>query len=532
MNNTALWIAIAITFVLNLIITIVLRMNERKSKALKVLKDNIQSFRSEVGATVDRIRTDTLDAVNKVDQKRKEAEDTIQRMKETLDLLFVHSKELNDLEEVCNNYRIALQKLKIETEQAEARITDVKMQVAEAEKIREFADKFQEDAENTINKVQDQRSEMARFVASSEQNLKAMAHKQESENEAMLASFKDELDKEKQELEELSEKERTSIELLSSDFETKAKEILESTIERVDRIEENLGKTESKLNAYRDEGEALSRDFNLKAETLSGEIDQKISLAIEDIKSASEERKNSIEETLREKEDEVSKAIDDFSDRLSYRVLESQKRVDEIEKKSDQLIDRLSNEIDKISSKAKRVLADDIESAISKSDEEIKRIRESSKEILDKMSDTASQSVDSFDLIQRGTGEKIEETLETLQGLKGKIVESQNELSRLSEELIVKKEELWKEDKKKGDLSNELKKLRGEIQDAEEEFRNTHSKRIKEEAKLVELKMSQKEVEKIKGESVEKAKKPQERIEVYSDEDFSSEDEDIDLSDD
>ena len=130
MNNTALWIAIAITFVLNLIITIVLRMNERKSKALKVLKDNIQSFRSEVGATVDRIRTDTLDAVNKVDQKRKEAEDTIQRMKETLDLLFVHSKELNDLEEVCNNYRIALQKLKIETEQAEARITDVKMQVA------------------------------------------------------------------------------------------------------------------------------------------------------------------------------------------------------------------------------------------------------------------------------------------------------------------------------------------------------------------------------------------------------------------
>ena len=129
---------IAISVLVNLIITLVIRRKDRDQKTIKNINNQIQTFRSEVSALSERIRALGQETLQNVDAKTVVAEQMVSKVAEGLESLAEHSKDLSALQSVCVSYKNALDKLRIATDQAEARIKAVQDEVRKAETVNDF----------------------------------------------------------------------------------------------------------------------------------------------------------------------------------------------------------------------------------------------------------------------------------------------------------------------------------------------------------------------------------------------------------
>lgn len=180
-------------FVLTLIIILVLRAEDRKSRNLQLVNKQIASFRSETQATISRIQTTSNDVKEGLYHKINEVKDAETSLLNTLSQLQQRSHDLIALEDVCTNYKVALENLKLQTEQAEARIGAVQKQVAQAEIIHSVVDQFKADSLRSENYFKQIVQNYNELVTNTEKALIDKGEEQKERNDEMLTSFNSDL---------------------------------------------------------------------------------------------------------------------------------------------------------------------------------------------------------------------------------------------------------------------------------------------------------------------------------------------------
>lgn len=180
-------------FVLTLIIILVLRAEDRKSRNLQLVNKQIASFRSETQATISRIQTTSNDVKEGLDHKINEVKDAEAFLLNTLSQLQQRSHDLIALEDVCTNYKVALENLKLQTEQAEARIGAVQKQVAQAEIIHSVVDQFKADSLRSENYFKQIVQNYNELVSNTEKALIDKGEEQKERNAELLTAFNSDL---------------------------------------------------------------------------------------------------------------------------------------------------------------------------------------------------------------------------------------------------------------------------------------------------------------------------------------------------
>ena len=359
-SNPAILLGIILlSFFINLIITLILRASDKKDRSLKNVTARIASFRNEVKTSSDRVVATAKDCEQMVSARIEEAQSTIDNVAASLDILKVHQTELNALDSVCRNYRIALEKLKAQTEQAEARIQAVQKEVRAAEEVHDFVQQFQEDTEKLANRLQDIKTEYVRLVASTEEGLKKAAVKQKEDNDEMLSQFAVAIERYKSQLAEFVAGEKTGFaeecerqeDILrdgTASLENKKAEISAVLEEEKSNLEEfrskiaeersnlesqfesdkekhdaDLAALEEARGQIKSDSESALSVFSDSLHSLVSAKSNEISSAVEALKADADEKKAEIENRISVLEAEIDERFNEAKSHLDSEIAEA-----------------------------------------------------------------------------------------------------------------------------------------------------------------------------------------------------------------
>ena len=170
MNTT--YILIGVCFLLNLIVVLAFRAADKKDRSLKNLNQQVKNFRFETTSFMNRFTEISRDCEQNITSRIEYANTVQNHLAESIDMVLVHQKELDELSGVCENYGNALKKLKAQTEQAENRVYAVQAEVRKTEAVKDYALQFQKDIERLTSQLDSLKADYVRLVASTEQDLK------------------------------------------------------------------------------------------------------------------------------------------------------------------------------------------------------------------------------------------------------------------------------------------------------------------------------------------------------------------------
>ncbi len=401
-------LVVLVSFFLNLLVLGISKRKNRNERTLKNINMQIKAFRNESSSTIERISTAGRECQQAVEAKIGEAGAMIKQVADSLDSLSQHHKDLAALETVCVNYKTALEKLRISTEQAEARIQAVQEEVRKAEAVNEFVASFQSDAERLTGQMQDLRSDYVRLVAATEENLKAAAEVQRNENQDMLQEFGATLGRFRSDFGDYVSSLRAEFEAFSSEERKKADDAIIDTENRREYIIRSLDEGKAALDAYRGELESSLAALEEKTHALESNADTSIASFANAVDSRSEEARNAIDKAVEEmkaKIAEIDRAEDDETERRKVSLSDS---LNEIMDSLDSAIKEKSESFSSMSS----ALSSSFESAL----DEKKRAAESDlQSLMSRLQDEAASIRDAIDGLRR-TGEDAEEnTKRTIQ---------------------------------------------------------------------------------------------------------------------
>lgn len=401
-------LVVLVSFFLNLLVLGISKRKNRNERTLKNINMQIKAFRNESSSTIERISTAGRECQQAVEAKIGEAGAMIKQVADSLDSLSQHHKDLAALETVCVNYKTALEKLRISTEQAEARIQAVQEEVRKAEAVNEFVASFQSDAERLTGQMQDLRSDYVRLVAATEENLKAVAEVQRNENQDMLQEFGATLGRFRSDFGDYVSSLRAEFEAFSSEERKKADDAIIDTENRREYIIRSLDEGKAALDAYRSELESSLAALEDKTHALESNADTSIAAFANAVDSRSEEARNAIDKAVEEmkaKIAEIDRAEDDETERRKLSLSDS---LNEIMDSLDSAIKEKSESFSSMSS----ALSSSFESVL----DERKRSAEADlQSLMSRLQDEAASIRDAIDGLRR-TGEDAEEnTKRTIQ---------------------------------------------------------------------------------------------------------------------
>ncbi len=339
-------LAVALAVLINLIINLIMRRRDKNSRTVKMVNDQIQAFRNEVSATVERITTLGRDTLQNVEAKTGEASDMVRQVAEGLETLSEHSRDLAALQSVCVSYKNALEKLRGATEQAEARIQAVQDEVRKAEEVDDFVRAFQAESDRLTNQMQDLKTEYVQLIASTEESLRAASENQKNANQDMLQEFSVSLERFREQFSDFVASERSGFESFVSEEARKAEA---SAADIESRRQEIL----TSLDAGRAGLEAMlsSIDSDLgRIRTSSEEIKGDIAAATEAFKTDTDSAKSALSLHAEDCRAEISKSFEELRTELEEL---SQTQADDIERRkallsddADAIVSKVSGEID------------------------------------------------------------------------------------------------------------------------------------------------------------------------------------------
>ncbi len=382
---TTIYMAIGACFLLNLIILIAFRTADRKDKSLKKVNQQVKNFRSEVSSTINRMTSTARDCEQNITSRIEHAQTVQTHLAESIDMVLVHQKELDNLSGVCESYGNALQKLKIQTEQAENRIYAVQAEVRKIEAVNDYALQFQRDIERLTNQLDSIKSDYVRLVASTEQDLKNAASNQKEENNQMLLMFTQALERAKSQFSDYVVDERKAFDESCVEQESISREQLRALDEKINELDEraDIRKSEfdsylsslsttlssfmatkdsvveemkNKINEIKEELEKSSSALIEKKDILIGEVNDRLRTTIEDLDSAIRSTEDTLEERLNDKEDEISSALESSTEKLNEKEKEIAASVLQFNKDKEGIISSFNNEI--------ALIKDEMENAI------------------------------------------------------------------------------------------------------------------------------------------------------------------------
>ena len=351
---TTIYIVIGISFLLNLIILLAFRAADRKDKSIKNFTTMVKSFRNEMTQTLGRITSSARDCEQNITSRVDHANDVQEHLAESIDLVLVHQRELDDLSGVCENYGNALKKLKVQTEQAENRIYAVQAEVRKVEAVNEYAVQFQKETERLTAQMDSLKSDYVRLVASTEQDLKSAAQSQKEENSEMLTlfsqsierakvQFSDYIAQEKKGWDDICQSQEKEAQSQLESLEAKAEEIRAIVRESRTEIEAFISDIKAQLDALEIRKDSIMKDaddrnaelesnrsaallsYENRRDTIFREFEEKVGKCTEELESAVRSTENTLEANLRDKEEEVEASIENYTEKLG----EKEKKIEE-----------------------------------------------------------------------------------------------------------------------------------------------------------------------------------------------------------
>ncbi len=468
MQNTTVYVAIGVCFLINLIITLAFRAADRKDRTLKSVTQQVKNFRSEVSSTMNRMTSTSRDCEENIASRIEHANTVQAHLAESIDLVLVHQRELDDLSGVCENYGNALKKLKVQTEQAENRLYAVQSEVRKIEAVNDFAQQFQKEAERITQQMSSLKADYVRLVASTEQDLKNTAQRQKEENNEMLTLFSQSLERAKVQFSDYIASEKKAYDDICREQELTAQNQLDALSSRYREIEAKTMDAEGSLDASLKEKSTslLSLLENIKAEienlevkkdSVLGEISQKsaelnqsreaavvvfenkrdslfdemnnkIKCVVEDLESAIKSTENTLEEKLRDKEEEIAASLENYREIIEKKESEVEENITRLGEEKEKVLDDFVEKLNGLEKSAEDTLV-----------------------ILSQKKDSVADAAEEKARVTRG------------------------ELDKAFEELIEKKDNLLSEgkvalDKEKNDLDDALVSFRSEKEKIESEI--------------------------------------------------------------
>lgn len=356
-------------FVVNLIIILAIRADDRKSRSLKFVKDTVASFRNETNATISRVQTTEHDAIENIEHKQKESLQTIADMQTALDQLAKHNNDLALLSGVCKSYEDALHKLKLQTEQAESRIAVVQKEVTRAEEVNSFVYKFNEDVIAIKAHMNSLKDDYNALVATTSQQMEADALSQSEKNKSMFSSFASELSSQRsefsvfvqKELEEVEQKKNAylqAVEDAHAAFDAQRDDIKASGDACNTAIEERMNELKQFVESGHMELEGVKNDAIALFETQKQDIIANAKSSLDGLDAKGDELKALVEsesESLSARRDECIRDLDAEMDKIQGSTEECRKSLDE---KSAELGVFTENESAKLATKRDECIAD------------------------------------------------------------------------------------------------------------------------------------------------------------------------------
>ncbi len=568
---TVVILTILLSVLINLLITLIIRKSDRNQKTIKNINNQIQTFRSEVAAVTERIKNLEHETVTNVETKVSLADQTIARVAESLETLSEHSNDLSALQAVCVSYKNALEKLRVATDQAEARIIAVQDEVRKAEEISDFTRAFQSEAERLRTDLEAIRSEHARLVSSTSESLKAAAENQKNENQDMLQEFAVAMEGFKTRFADFIGTERASFEgffrerseAIASDaaaLDEKKEMILASLEEGEKRLDEYRSTIDAAIASYKDVTDTLGREASETLESLNRSIADEKQLLSSYAENCTADLTAKADELRTRTEDELMRAADDtdrrrnlFAESCAQMLDETKARLDkelslfneavEISKSSVlAFIESSKEDAERAAEAAKAAIAeglDDVERArtgladtesqfrenaynaisgsfeelIGSVDETYQRIRKDGDEFLRTLADNLLQTRETISLLSEGESSNISSTVEHLQSLDQKIKSSESTLSELSESLTSTREDIFEAQQELGRVESEIKQKEKDLQGVFEEMKGYKAQTMQEKAEISRLKV---ERDKLRN-SIKDEKKPEDLIQAFPD---------------
>ncbi len=240
-----------VSFLLNLIVSLLVRRNIKNDRMSKMITMQQAAFRTESASTLDRMRTTAKECQQDVELSTAQAEDMVKQISDSLKTLSDYQEDLAALQGVCAEYKNALEKLRLATDQAEARILAVQQEVRKVESVNERMDNFRVESERSMNQLQDLKAEYVRLVASTQESLRTAVETQKSENEDMLSEFSQRLERSKEQFSSFVTQERMDFKAFSDSEMKKSEDVAVDIENRRDSIISSLENGKSELEAFR-----------------------------------------------------------------------------------------------------------------------------------------------------------------------------------------------------------------------------------------------------------------------------------------
>ena len=254
-----------VSFLINLIVALLVRRNIKNDRMSKMITMQQAAFRTESASTLDRMRTTAKECEQNVELSISQAGDMVRQISDSLKTLSDYQEDLTALQSVCAEYKTALEKLRITTDQAEARISAVQQEVMKVEAVNDRMDSFRVEAERSMNQLQDLKAEYVRLVAATQESLKTAAESQKKENETMLSGFNDQIERAKELFSSFVTQERMDFKAFSDTEMKKAEDATVDIENRRDSIIRSLESGKSELETFRaDLSEAVTSMQNLR----------------------------------------------------------------------------------------------------------------------------------------------------------------------------------------------------------------------------------------------------------------------------
>lgn len=536
-------------FILSLLIFFSVRSSDKKSRSLANVNAQIKSFRSEVSATTQRLLTTAQDCTDNVQTHVDKARNTVDIVNTCLDRLAQHQKDLTQLEGICVDYRRALDKLRLQTEQAENRIAVVQQEVRKAESVSEFVKSFHEESELLVNQMQDLKAEYVRLVTSTQESLKQQAALQKSENSDMLSQFSSAVERQKAQLVEFINVEKQGFTRECEEQTRVAESITEKVRDYRSEVEEAIKGASSSNQALKDSMRAFIEEERSSLENLRSELSE----SLESMKRSVDDEKRGLDDKVKECSDRLNASFDailqnfnskkssfdelieekykDLDKRMSSREGDLKESISSMVKEVDDRILSLSKEKDAYSEKARIGYRAALASELEEISNSFDKIKASVMEQIDSLAERAKDTRETVAMLSSGEAEKLSETVARLKELSDKIALSEANLTAIQEQVTEAKEELYKSQKDHGKLVGQINDVQKDLEKAQSELSEAKERRMKEEAQVVKLRLEQ-ERNKEKEEEKEKKSRAETIIEQFPDDIFIGDEEEIDLSDD
>ncbi len=440
MSATTIYIAIGISFLLNLIIILAFRAADRKDKNMKVVNERIKAFRNEMTQTMSRLSSTARDCEQNITSRVEHASTVQEHLAESIDLVLVHQRELDDLSGVCENYGNALKKLKVQTEQAENRIYAVQTEVRKIEAVNEYAVQFQKEIERLTAQMDSLKSDYVRLVASTEQDLKTASQSQKEENNEMLSLFSQSLERAKVQFSDYIAEEKKGWDDICRSEEVEAGKRLENLSRKADEadaavarsreaLEECLTGVKAEIDSLELRKDGIMKEVEEKSASLESdrsaavlalenrrdalfkEFEERAQKCAEDLDSAVRSTENTLEVQLRDKEEDIAASIDNYTEKLSEKEKSLEEDIAKLSAERDKILEEFSERFaslkkdaslgfDESEERKKAIVADcsaKLDERRALAEEEVKRLKDEKSRIEDEFDETIREKKDIFE---------------------------------------------------------------------------------------------------------------------------------------